>query len=71
MLNRIFQFRTGDAFRVEDVWLCGITSTPPQAEIHKTALGAEDSVSWLDKDGHNVVLATKLLIFPRFSVRFS
>ena len=39
-------FRTGDAFRIESVYLCGITSTPPMAEIHKTALGAEDSVSW-------------------------
>jgi len=39
-------FRTGDAFRIEAVCLCGITSTPPMAEIHKTALGAEDSVSW-------------------------
>lgn len=39
-------FRTGDAFRIETVYLCGITSTPPSTEIHKTALGAEDSVSW-------------------------
>ncbi len=39
-------FRTSDAFRVERVCLCGITSQPPMAEIHKTALGAEDSVSW-------------------------
>lgn len=39
-------FRTSDAFRVETVCLCGITSTPPSTEIHKTALGAEDSVSW-------------------------
>lgn len=39
-------FRTGDAFRIEAVYLCGITSTPPNAEIHKTALGAEDSVAW-------------------------
>ena len=39
-------FRTGDAFRIEAVCLCGITSTPPMTEIHKTALGAEDSVSW-------------------------
>ncbi|MBQ9215651.1 MAG: RNA methyltransferase [Prevotella sp.] len=39
-------FRTGDAFRIEAVYLCGITSTPPMAEIHKTALGAEDSVRW-------------------------
>ena len=39
-------FRTGDTFRIEAVYLCGITSTPPSAEIHKTALGAEDSVGW-------------------------
>ena len=39
-------FRTGDAFRIEAVCLCGITSTPPSVEIHKTALGAEDSVRW-------------------------
>ena len=39
-------FRTGDAFRIEAIYLCGITSTPPMAEIHKTALGAEDSVTW-------------------------
>ena len=39
-------FRTSDAFRLEAVYLCGITSTPPSAEIHKTALGAEDSVDW-------------------------
>ena len=39
-------FRTCDAFRVEAIYLCGITATPPSAEIHKTALGAEDSVSW-------------------------
>lgn len=38
--------RTCDTFRVERVCLCGITSTPPHPEIHKTALGAEDSVSW-------------------------
>ena len=38
--------RTCDAFRVERVCLCGITSTPPHPEIHKTALGAEDSVPW-------------------------
>ncbi|MBK5194557.1 MAG: RNA methyltransferase [Proteiniphilum sp.] len=39
-------FRTSDAFRVEEILLCGITATPPNAEIHKTALGAEDSVKW-------------------------
>jgi tRNA G18 (ribose-2'-O)-methylase SpoU len=39
-------FRTADAFRLEAVFLCGITATPPDAEIHKTALGAEDVVPW-------------------------
>ena len=39
-------FRTSDAFRVEKICLCGITATPPHPEIHKTALGAEDSVNW-------------------------
>lgn len=39
-------FRSCDAFRVEAVWLCGITAAPPHPEIHKTALGAEDSVAW-------------------------
>lgn len=38
--------RTADAFRIEAVYLCGITATPPQPEIHKTALGAEDAVTW-------------------------
>ena len=39
-------FRTCDAFRVEALCLCGITATPPHPEIHKTALGGEDSVEW-------------------------
>lgn len=39
-------FRTCDAFAVRHVCLCGITATPPSVEIHKTALGAEDSVDW-------------------------
>ena len=39
-------FRSADAFRVKAVYLCGITATPPNAEIHKTALGGEDSVDW-------------------------
>lgn len=39
-------FRTSDAYLVESVYLCGITSTPPNAEIHKTALGAEFTVDW-------------------------
>lgn len=40
-------FRSCDAFRVEAVYLCGITATPPNAEIHKTALGGEDAVDWI------------------------
>jgi tRNA G18 (ribose-2'-O)-methylase SpoU len=39
-------FRTSDAFLLEAVYLCGITATPPHAEIHKTALGAENAVAW-------------------------
>ncbi|MDP4290411.1 MAG: RNA methyltransferase [Bacteroidota bacterium] len=39
-------FRTGDAFRIESLYLCGITATPPHREIHKTALGAENTVEW-------------------------
>ncbi len=39
-------FRTADAMRIERVVLCGICCCPPNAEIHKTALGAEDSVEW-------------------------
>ena len=38
--------RTADAFGLEKVMLCGVTGTPPSPEIHKTALGAEDSVDW-------------------------
>ena len=39
-------FRTADAFLIERICLCGITPQPPKAEIHKTALGAEESVDW-------------------------
>ena len=39
-------FRTADAFKADKLWLCGICATPPSAEIHKSALGAEDSVPW-------------------------
>ena len=39
-------FRTSDAFRVEKIYLCGITATPPHRDIRKTALGAEESVDW-------------------------
>jgi len=60
-------FRTGDAFKVDKVWLCGICAVPPSAEIHKSALGAEDSVPWehavdtlelirnLRRDGYTIV----------------
>ncbi len=39
-------FRTGDGFRIEKIVLCGISTTPPHRDIHKTALGAEESVKW-------------------------
>ena len=39
-------FRTADAFLIKAIYLCGISATPPNREIHKTALGAEDSVDW-------------------------
>ncbi|WP_264512412.1 RNA methyltransferase [Flavobacterium sp. N1719] len=39
-------FRTSDAFLVEKIYLCGITATPPHKEIHKTALGATETVAW-------------------------
>lgn len=39
-------FRSSDAFKIDRIWLCGICATPPSAEIHKSALGAEDSVPW-------------------------
>ncbi len=61
-------FRTADAFRLESVILTGITGTPPHREIHKTALGATDSVVWhyvkdpehavinLRKEGYKIVI---------------
>ena len=39
-------FRTADAFLIEKIYLCGITAVPPNKEIHKTALGATETVSW-------------------------
>ena len=62
-------FRTADSFKIDKVWLCGICAVPPSAEIHKSALGAEDSVAWehvadtmeavrrLKEDGYMVVSA--------------
>ena len=43
-------FRTADAFRLEGLYLCGITATPPHREIHKTALGATESVQWMYRE---------------------
>lgn len=46
-LNNIgSMFRTSDAFAAEAIYLCGVSGTPPSPEIHKTALGAEESVAW-------------------------
>lgn len=52
-------FRTGDAFRIEKVYLCGICATPPSAEIHKAALGAENTIDWQHFD--NTIDAIELL----------
>jgi tRNA G18 (ribose-2'-O)-methylase SpoU len=53
-------FRTSDAFLVEKIYLCGITAIPPHKEIHKTALGATDTVSWeYAKDVLEVILKLK------------
>lgn len=46
MMNIGSVFRTADAFLLEAIYLCGITATPPHREIHKTALGATDTVHW-------------------------
>lgn len=46
MMNTGSVFRTADAFLLEAIFLCGITATPPHREIHKTALGATESVCW-------------------------
>ncbi len=46
MMNTGSVFRTADAFLLEGIYLCGITATPPHREIHKTALGATESVHW-------------------------
>jgi len=43
-------FRSSDSFKVDKVYLCGICAVPPSAEIHKSALGAEDSVAWEHSD---------------------
>ncbi|MGV9003124.1 RNA methyltransferase [Flavobacterium sp.] len=53
-------FRTSDAFLIEKIYLCGITAIPPNKEIHKTALGATETVAWeYDKDVLNVITNLK------------
>lgn len=52
-------FRTADAFKADKIWLCGICATPPSAEIHKSALGAEDSVPW-EHRGDTLALVREL-----------
>ena len=62
-------FRTSDAFRVERICLCGITATPPHREIHKTALGAEESVAWsYHEDTHECVKELKEQGYSIFAV---
>lgn len=53
-------FRSADSFKADKVWLCGICATPPSAEIHKSALGAEFSVEWgYEKDTLSLVRKLK------------
>ena len=66
-------FRTADSFKIDKVWLCGICAVPPSAEIHKSALGAEDSVEWehvddtmeavsrLKEEGYTIVSAEQTM----------
>ncbi len=62
-------FRTADAFLVEAVYLCGITSTPPHAEIHKTALGAENTVEWkYFEDTHKAIEQLKTAGYTVFAI---
>ena len=51
-------FRTSDAFLIEKIYLCGITATPPNKEIHKTALGATETVAWEHYDSVLEVIET-------------
>lgn len=62
-------FRTSDAYLVEAICLCGISQTPPNPEIHKTALGAEDSVHWsYFEDTHIAVENLKKAGYTVFAV---
>jgi tRNA G18 (ribose-2'-O)-methylase SpoU len=62
-------FRTADAFLIEKIYLCGITAIPPTKEIHKTALGATETVAWeYQKDILNVINKLKSENVPVFAV---
>ena len=62
-------FRTSDAFLIEKIYLCGITATPPNKEIHKTALGATDTVAWeYQKDVISVIEQLKADNFSVFAI---
>lgn len=76
-------FRTSDAFRLQKIYLCGITATPPHRDIHKTALGATESVAWeyakdtvevvkgLKEDGYEVYAVEQCqssIMLPQFRV---
>jgi tRNA G18 (ribose-2'-O)-methylase SpoU len=50
-------FRTADSFLLEKIYLCGITAVPPNKEIHKTALGATDTVSWEYKNSVTEIIS--------------
>ncbi|MEK6151907.1 RNA methyltransferase [Flavobacteriaceae bacterium 3-367] len=62
-------FRTADAFLVAKIYLCGITATPPHKDIHKTALGATESVSWeYRKDTEALIAELKTLGYTTLAV---
>jgi 23S rRNA (guanosine2251-2'-O)-methyltransferase len=62
-------FRTADAFLVQEVYLCGITSTPPNAELHKTALGAENSVEWkYFEETHKALEELRMMGYTIFAI---
>lgn len=59
-------FRTSDAFLIQEILLTGITSTPPHREIHKTALGATDTVEW--KYFESIILAINYLKLENYTI---
>jgi 23S rRNA (guanosine2251-2'-O)-methyltransferase len=63
LLNVGSVFRTGDAFLIQELWLAGITGTPPNRDIHKSALGSENTVDW--KYMTNDELKKQLLILQQ------